>query len=121
MADEYSPPPPEATSPPETPKLDLGGPLPALVRQLFFVADEAGDPVLSLAGPNVVVMLYPDGSTFRVTFEHRRGELESIGTLPIDDEDRKRRNQAFADGRKLQDERRANFEQAKRAQQEQKV
>jgi hypothetical protein len=97
-------------------KYDAGKGLLEAAKEFLFVADEAGDPVVSVSEPGVVHMLWPDGSMVTARFEARKGELGMVSAHPASESERKARNEAFSKRKKARDEELERIKQAREAQ-----
>jgi hypothetical protein len=87
------------------------GPIVELAKKFFWIADEAGDPMVD-TGTNAIFLHYPDGSQISVRFECRPGEFGAIGHAAVTDADSQARNRKFSDAKKVRDQKRGRAQEA---------
>lgn len=93
-------------------KYDAGKGLLEAAKEFLFIADEAGEPLVSVSEPGVVHMLWPDGSMVTARFEARKGELGMVSAHPANEGERKARNEAFSKRKKARDQELERIKQA---------
>lgn len=84
--------------------IEPGENLEAIAEKLYFVAEDAGDPELTMSDPATAHLHYPDGSTFTARFEMRPGELGALGPHPLNEDDAKTKNEQFSKNKKAKEE-----------------
>jgi hypothetical protein len=87
------------------------GELDGLIKKFFWVADDAGEPMVDV-GSNAVFLHYPDSSQITIRFECRPGDHQSVGLPAATEAEVEARNKKFSDQKKLRDERRQKAKDA---------